>query len=130
MERREGPCSPEDGEALRQVRATWNLYAWLLGGPGLLIFLFGLLEAALFPAVAIGLAFLSGAGSFIARRRGWHPAWGLMGIAFLPGLLLLLMLPLRCGWCGAPAPRREEFCPACSAPLGHRLPYGRPPGER
>lgn len=138
MEAREGPCPPERGEALRQERLEARRIAWVLGtmALGALAVVAGLHWASWkrpslhTPGLAAMMLVFSSSMVQYARSKGQPALWGLLGLGLVFGWAILYFLPNRCGCCGAVGPRRAESCPVCSAPLGHRIPHDRPPGER
>lgn len=100
----------------------------MFGLPGSAMFGF-CLHALLFraslpmPGTAQASAWLVSAAIFAqgmsryASAKGRHPAWGLLGLGFVFGWLVLCFLPSKCGWCGRLEARRLGECPACGGPL-------------
>lgn len=132
MEPREGPCPPEGREEVRLEIAKWTVLAWLLAAPGGLLLALGPHpsvrgawsggDAAALAVLLLGLALFCAGLGCAARRRGRHGAWGLLGLSFAVGLILVMLLPRRCLWCRGWTAYVGTSCPACGAPLRGRVP--------
>ena len=70
------------------------LPGWLFPIPGLFLQAFGLLSGDLQLSL-VGSGLLSAGLALYARRKGYHPAWGLWGVVPLLGPVLLVAQPNR-----------------------------------
>jgi hypothetical protein len=102
-----GPLTPAQ-------RTRYNLLSFALGIPGLLLY-FGcgalsraarasgdetLAMIALF-GILLAIALYGGGLAFSAMYKGQHPAWGLLGLTCIIGLIIIALLPDR----GKPVPQ-------------------------
>jgi hypothetical protein len=101
---------------LIQVSAPGPPHARLEQVPDIVIMLVG----AVF---LVGTVFLFIGLAYYAMAKGWHPAWCIMGLFSLPGLLVLAGLPdefqleLRCRACNDWNLKLANFCNKCGVPL-------------
>ena len=108
----------------------WGLLAWGLAFPGICLLVAGISEVSVVVTpslrdhqlvgqilILLGLGFYGGGLSAYARRKGLHPAWGLMGLSCLIGLFVIRFLPKRCRGCERACPGRTFDCPGCGAPI-------------
>jgi hypothetical protein len=123
MERGEGPCPPDEFRERIGRRAAWGTLGWILGIPGILAALWGLLEGFALSQTAGRAAILTGQLLFTAALccyalyKGRGPAWGLLALGCIPGWMVLAFLPSRCGWCGRAERTRRLHCAACGGPV-------------
>jgi hypothetical protein len=122
----------EDWVRLHKDLQFWGLLAWGLVLPGLCLLAGGMIEAAAARAMSpidpwrvrlaasalfLGLAlYCAGLGAY-ARHKGWHPAWGLLGLSCLLGLIVLRAMPKRCRQCERSNSGGSFDCPGCGAPV-------------
>lgn len=103
--------------------AFWGMLAWVFSLPGLL-FLFtgvaGLDSGANFVSAVymlMGLFLYCAGMAAYAVHKGLPPAWGLMGLSCVIGLLILRFMPKRCRNCERACSSAGFDCPGCGAPL-------------
>jgi hypothetical protein len=124
-ELRDGPCPPEEISRFEEERRISRWHALALSAmAGVMVLLVASLAVAgrrppggdllRYPGLATGmLLFASGMVNF-ARSRGRHGAWGLLGLGFLLGWVVIRFLPPLCRWCGRQSEGRSACCDDCS----------------
>lgn len=94
-----------------------NNTSFIFGVPGLLLQGVGNMTGGIAGVLAslAGTILLIVGLSFYARSRGQHPAYALLGLLSLLGLIILAVLPKKCVVCGGPSARGA--CTQCGAPV-------------
>ena len=99
-----------------QVSAPGPPHTRLQEAPGIVIMLLG-------TAFLVGQLFWTIGLAYYAKAKGWDPAWCIMGLFALPGLVVLAWLPdefqleLRCRACNDWNLKLANFCNKCGVPL-------------
>ena len=73
-------------------------------------------EAAKCLAAILGLGLFIGGSALLAKAKGLHPAWGLLGLGCFLGFVALYYMPNRCPTCFGRYRSDLAECPACGTP--------------
>lgn len=108
--------APADAAAIGKRIQQLNSLSLAIGGPGLLLQSIGQFLGGIPGALVtlLGTGLLIAGLVMYARMRGQSGWWGALGLISCIGMVVLLLLPKRCHFCGQQT--KALSCGHCGAP--------------